>query len=106
MRTIHDIVRDAEKNYLTGEVTIGKYVKWSMYDTVETIDAYLNSKHTSGLTDSLGREKPFFNIVTAAANVWYRATDLDRKDVKILPDSSRDVGLAMVAQCLLQRPTS
>lgn len=102
MKSIHDIVRDAERNYTTGTVNIGKYVDWSMYETIETIDAYLNSKHISGLKDSLGREKPFFNIVTAATNVWYRATDLDRKDVKILPDTSRDVGLAMIATCLLQ----
>lgn len=102
LKTVHDTVRDAEQNYLTGSTTIGKYVEWSMYDTVETIDAYLNSKHISGPTDSLGREKPFFNIVTAAVNVWYRATDLDRKDVKILPDSSSDVALAFVATCLLQ----
>jgi hypothetical protein len=102
MKSIHDTVRDAEKNYLTGTVAIGKYVDWSMYETVETTDAYLNSKHISGSKDSLDREKPFFNIVTAAVNVWYRATDIDRKDIRILPERSTDVALAFLATCLLQ----
>ena len=102
METIHQIVRKAESNYLQGGTKLGKYVEWSMHDTIETIDAYLNSRHTSGLTDSLGREKPFFNIVTAAANIWYRATDLDRKDIRIIPDSSQDVALSFIATVLLQ----
>lgn len=103
MKSVHDIVRRAETTYLQGTVHMGRYVDWSMHDTIETIDAYLNSKHTSGPTDSLGREKPFFNIVTAIANIWYRATDLDRKNVKIMPDSSADVALAFMATVLLQQ---
>lgn len=99
---ICEIVRDAESNYLDGSVQMGEYVEWDMHNTVETIDAYLNSKHISGSTDSLGREKPFFNIVTAAVNIWYRATDLDRKNIKILPDATSNTALAFVATCILQ----
>lgn len=99
---IFEIVREAEDNFLNGETQMGEYVSWSMHDTLERIDAYLNSKHTSGSTDSLGREKPFFNIVTAAANVWYRATDIDRKDIRILPDKSSSVAMAFIATVLLK----
>lgn len=74
-----------------------------MYETIETIDAYLNSKHISGSVDSLGREKPFFNIVTATANIWYRATDIDRKDVRILPDEASDTAVAFLATIVLQQ---
>lgn len=101
--SIHQIVRDAERNYVEGTTKLGKYIDWSMYDTIETIDAYTNSKHTSGATDSLGREKPFFNIVTAAVNIWYRATDLDRKNIKILPDKSTSTVAAFLATIHLQR---
>lgn len=101
--SIQEIVRDAEQNYLNGTIKQGKYVDFSMYETIETIDAYLNSKHTSGLTDALGREKPFFNIVTAATNIWYRATDLDRKDVRIMPDSVTSVPLAFLGTIHLHR---
>lgn len=97
-----DIIRDAEQNYLQGTTKLGKYVSWSMHDTIERIDAYLNSKHTSGETDSLGREKPFFNIVSAAVNVWYRATDIDTKDIRIIPDKQRNTGLALIATVLLK----
>lgn len=103
MKTVHEIVREAETNYTQGNVTLGKYVNFSMYDTIERIEAYLNSKHISGDTDSLGREKPFFNIVTAIVNVWYRATDIDRKDLRFVPTKSSSVLLAFVANVLLQR---
>ncbi len=76
---------------------------WSMHDTIETIDAYLNSKHTSGLTDSLGREKPFFNIVTSAVSIWWRATDIDRKDIRFIPQKCSSVVLAFIASVLLQK---
>lgn len=102
MESIQEIVRSAETNYVNGSISMGKYVEWSMYDTIETIDAYLNSKHISGETDSLGRPKPFFNIVTAAVNIWYRATDLDRKDVKFRAKNEKGVPLALVANIILQ----
>jgi hypothetical protein len=102
LQSVHETVRLAEQNYLQGNTQLGKYVNWSMYETIETIDAYLNSKHTTGDTDSLGRPKPFFNIVTAAVNVWYRATDIDRKDIRFIPTKSSSVVLAFIANVMLQ----
>jgi len=102
LESVHEIVRAAEDNYLQGNTKLGKYVDWSMHDTIERIDAYLNSKHISGAEDSLGRPKPFFNITTAAVNVWYRATDIDRKDIRFVPTKSSSVVLAFVANVLLQ----
>lgn len=102
METVHELVRKAEQNYVQGKTQLGEYVSWSMHDTIERIDAYANSKHISGATDSLGREKPFFNIVTAALNIWYRATDIDRKDIRFIPTKSSSVVLAFVANVLLQ----
>ena len=67
--SIHEIVREAIQNYTQGTTKLGKYVEKSMYETVERIDAYLNSKFMDGDKDSLGRDKPFFNIVTAATNI-------------------------------------
>ena len=100
-QTICDLVREAERHYTRGKVRIGKFVEWSMSDTVNTIDAYLNSKHITGSKDSLGRDKPFFNIVTAVANLWYRATDIDRKDITIYSGNSKHVVLSFVATVLL-----
>ena len=102
-QSIHELIREAEENYTTGTITLGKHVKWSMYETVEKIIAYLHSKHTSGDVDSLGRKKPFFNIVTAAVNIWYRATDIDRKDIVVLPNSSSTVVAAFLANVILQQ---
>lgn len=99
---ICQLVREIEQDYITGTTTISKYVDWSLKDNVEKIDAYLNSKHTSGLTDSQGREKPFFNIVTSAANVRYRATDIDRKDIRIKPTKRKDTIAAFLGTVHLQ----
>lgn len=88
--SIHELVRKQETNYIIGNTKISKYVNFCMYENIERIDAYLNSKHISGETDSMGREKPFFNIVTAAVNIWYRATDIDRKDIKVRATKASD----------------
>ncbi len=96
-----EIIRRAETNYTQGSVKMSEYVEWDMHNTIETIDAYLNSKHITGPQDSLGREKPFFNIVTAAVNIWYRATDLDRKNIRILPDSITNTAIAFAATAIL-----
>jgi hypothetical protein len=98
---LFSLVREAEANFVYGNVRIGKYVNWSMHDTLDRIDAYLNSQQTNGKFDSLGREKPFFNICSAVCNVWYRATDIDRKDIRIYTDTVEDTALAFVANVLL-----
>lgn len=102
MKTIHEIVRDEETNYLSGTAQISKYVSHSMADTLDRVDAYLNSVHISGETDALGRDKPFFDIVTAAANVWFRATDIDRSNIKIRATKSVDYINSFVATIMLQ----
>src|SRR3990167_2328810 len=103
MDSVHSLVRQAEDNYLHGTTKLGRYVDWSMADTIERTDAYWNSKFVDVDKDSLSRDKPFFNIVSAAVNIYYRATDLDRKNIKILPDKSSSVSLAFLATVHIQR---
>lgn len=100
---VGDLIRKSEQDYINGETIIGKYVSFSQHENIEKIDAYLNSKHISGLTDSLGREKPFFNIVTGAVNIWYRATDIDRKHIRIKATKSKDYVSAFLATIHLQQ---
>lgn len=103
MQTVQEIVRSAKDEYTKGDGThAGKYVDWSMYETIETIYAYLNSKHISGSADAKGREKPFFNIVTAAVNIWYRATDIDRKNIRIKADKNSQMIPSFIATVHLQ----
>lgn len=100
--TLHGLVRQANENLVSGVDKLSEYVEWSLFDTINRIYAYINSKHISGATDSQGREKPFFNIVTAAINIWYRATDIDRKDIVVLPDNNKNMASAFIATVLLQ----
>ncbi len=96
------IVREAETNYLQGTTSISKYVQKSMYEDLNKIDAYWNSKHTTGDTDSQGRDKPFFNIVVAAVNVWYRATAIKLNKIKVRATKSKDTIDSFLANVLLQ----
>jgi len=102
-KSIGGLVRELETNYISGTGTVtSKYVTEDLYEDVNKIDAYLNSKHISGETDSQGREKPFFNIVTAARNIYYRATDIDRHNAEVTPSKSTDVVETFLANVLLQ----
>ena len=95
--SVCELVRKAETNDTSGQTTISKYVQLSMREEIDKTDAYLNSKHTSGETDSMGRDKPFFNIVVAARNIWYRATDIDRKNIKLKATKAKQSVLAFLA---------
>jgi hypothetical protein len=99
---IGELVRKAEDDFITGEVQFSKYVSSSLFEDINKIEAYLNSKHTSGEVDSQGREKPFFNIVLAARNIWFRATDIDRKNIRIKATKAKDLVASFLASVHLQ----
>lgn len=102
-KSIADIVREMENEDSQGNTKISKYVSYSQRNIIDQIDAYINSVHLSGKTDALGREKPFFNIVKAVRNIWYRATDIDRKDIKIKASKSEDYIFSLIANILIKK---
>lgn len=96
-------VRKRENAYEAANPTkLSKYVDFDLKSHIEHIEAYKYSKHLSGSTDSQGREKPFFNIGTSASNVWYRATDLDRRNIRVKANKEKDVLAAFAATQKLQ----
>lgn len=94
---VGELVRKAEEDFTSGTTTISKYVQRSLKEDIEKVYAYLESKHISGETDSQGREKPFFNVVLSARNIWFRATDIDRSNIKIRPTKNQDDVGALLA---------
>lgn len=96
------IVKQMEQDYVLGKTRLGKYVDFNQYENTEKITAYLNSKHISGDKDAFGRDKPFFNIVTSAVNIWYRATDIDRKNIVIRSTNKNNVITAFLANIKVQ----
>lgn len=102
-QTIGDLVRDMERDYTSGTNTISKYVNVNMYEDICTIDAYLNYKHVSGEYDSLGREKPFFNVSISASNIWYRATDIDRSNIRLTTQKQKKAMAAFLANIHLHK---
>ena len=99
---IGELVREMEDNYISGSVQSSKYVNTSLAEDVNKIYAYLESKHTTGDQDSLGRDKPFFQVCIADRNTWFRATDIDRKNIKVRPTKDKDVLISYVATALIQ----
>ncbi len=99
---IGEFVRKAEQDFISGFTQTSQYVSESLYQDISKIEAYLASKHTSGETDSKGRDKPFFNVVLAARNIWFRATDIDRKDIRIKATKSQDFITSFLATIHLQ----
>lgn len=83
LKGVAQLVREMEELDRNGITTFSEHVQQSMREDINTTEAYLNSKHISGDRDALGREKPFYNIVIAARNIWYRATDIDRKNIVV-----------------------
>ena len=101
--SIGEVVREMETNFISGSGTVtSKYVVSDLYEDVQKIYAYLESKHLSGETDSQGREKPFFNIVLSSRNIYYRATDIDRKNVEVKATKIKDTIPAFMATVQLQ----
>lgn len=96
------LIRKMESDYTSGTTKISKYVEFSQYENIERIIAYLNSKHISGEFDSMDREKPFINIVIAAVNLWYRATDIDRKNIRVKSTKAKNVLFSFLASLKLQ----
>ena len=96
------LVRKLETDYRSGNTTISKYVNHDMLETLNRIDAYHYSKHITGDKDSLGRDKPFPNIVVSAENIWYRATDIDRGNIKFKAKKKKDVINAFLKTIHLQ----
>jgi hypothetical protein len=100
---IGQLVREMETAFTSGGGTLtSKYVVSDLYDDINKVYAYLESKHWSGETDNQGRIKPFFNIVLAARNIYYRATDIDRKNVTIKATKTKHTVQAFIAEVLLQ----
>ncbi len=98
MDTVFQIAKKAESNLLNSQpIKIGKYATHDHVEKISRIDAYLNSQHTSGPTDSLGREKPFFNIALIAAYTWYKLTNIDRKNIRFTPAKSKQRLKALIA---------
>lgn len=102
-KEIGELVRNLESNFISGGGTLmSKHVTSDLYSDISKIYAYLASKHISGEKDSQGRDKPFFNIVVAARNVYFRATDIDRKNISVIPTNMHDEIPALFATGWLQ----
>jgi hypothetical protein len=87
---IFSFVRQQRDDYKQKEVNIVDGLAYNQYQVIRRAELYYNSQFETGNKDSLGREKPFYNIVKSRVNLATRATDLDVKDVQVESDVSDD----------------
>lgn len=83
MLSIYEFVRTQRDDYRSQTIAIADGYEFSQYETLRTIELYHNSRFLTSNKDTLGREKPFYNISKFRVNVATRATDIDTKDVQI-----------------------
>lgn len=80
---IFSFIREQRQNYKTDKVEIVDGLEFNQRDTITRAELYYNSTFETGKTDSLGREKPFYNIVKHRVTLAKKATDLDVKDIQV-----------------------
>jgi hypothetical protein len=97
MKPLHSVIEQQIDNYISEKVTITDAHQFSQYETIQQIENFMHSKFTSGQVDSRGNPKPFFNITKGNVNIAVRATDIDRKDIKMKESGSDDYFRAFVA---------
>jgi hypothetical protein len=102
VESIGALVRRLEDDFVSGTTHKSEFVDESLYEDINKIEAYLNSKHVSGSTDSMGREKPFANICVGARNIWYRATEVGQKSVRIKATKAEDTTSQYIATAHIQ----
>ena len=103
VKSLGQLVQESISNDTNGVTTLSKFVSQNMRDDINRTEAYYNSQFTSGSTDADGRPKPFMNICYPATNIWYRATDIDSKDLRIRAKNEKQVVSAFLATILLQQ---
>lgn len=87
---IHSIVNEFVEGYPDDNREIVEGLFYNAFNTFKTIEYYTSSKYLGGQTDTLGRDKPFRNIVNFRLNTAVKATEFDTKDIQLTTDDGGD----------------
>lgn len=90
MYKILDEVNQIIDDYYSRTIEIVEGLHYSQYRKIRMVEFYSNSEYETGSKDSLGREKPFYNIVNTAVKVSKTAADIDTKDIQVEADEGKD----------------
>lgn len=86
MKLIQEL-RQIVSDYEDGSIEITPGLTFSQSRMIKTIEFYTNSKFLNGNKDSMGREKPFYNVVNTMVDTAVVATDIDTKDIIVEADN-------------------
>lgn len=87
---IYQLIQKYRTDYKTRDIKIVDGYEFNQYKKLNTIELYYNSRFETGMKDSQGIEKAFYNINKSRVLVETRATDLDTKDIQISADNIDD----------------
>lgn len=95
---IYSEATEVIKRFNEEEIELAEGLPFNTGQTLRMCNFYLNSKHLTGNTDNLNRERPFYNIVNFRVTVAKVATDMDIKDILINSDDPQHWVHAMLLQ--------
>lgn len=80
MEKLFDEVDYFLSQYTDESVQLYEGLEYNTRDIIKTADFYSLSRYLSGMTDDLGRDKQFYNVVNFRVTVAKTATEFDIKD--------------------------
>jgi len=98
MSSIYEFVRQQRDDYRSQSITVAEGYDYSQYETLRTIELYHNSRFLTTNKDTLGREKPFYNICKFRVNV---ATRSRRATSSATPTTLERRSRAVAITCML-----
>ena len=87
---ITDYIKQLSSGYKHAETERVEGNFFRPFDLIKTIEYYTDSRYLDGQYDSLGRDKPFYNIVNYRLNTAYKATPFATKDIQLVPDGDEN----------------
>lgn len=89
-------LKQFNKSYEVDKINQNDTILFNQKDKVNMVMSYTESKYLNSQKDSLGRDKPFYNIVNGMVETAVVATDLDTKDIQLEAEKESDQTRSML----------
>lgn len=84
-----------KSSFETDQIQIIDGLYFKQWDIIRMCEFYSNSKYLTGNVDTMGRDKPFYNIVNYRVALAKTGTDLEIKDIQIQSDNPKHYTMSM-----------
>lgn len=84
-----------KSSFENDQIQIIENLYFHQWNIIRMCEFYSNSKYLSGNVDTMGRDKPFYNIVNYRVSLAKTATDLEIKDIQVQSDNPKHYTTSM-----------